>query len=56
VLVLAAWAAVRVKNSYSRAQVHRLKSRRGPGKAISAVAASMLGAIYYMLNEAVPYR
>jgi transposase len=39
-LVTAAWAAVRVKNSYLHAQFLRLKARRGANKAILAVAAS----------------
>src|SRR4051812_8221685 len=39
-LVQAAWAAVRVKASYHNALFHRLKARRGPRKAIVAVAAS----------------
>ena len=43
-LVQCAWAAKRQKNSYYAAQFHRLKSRRGPQKAICAVAASMLTA------------
>jgi len=38
-LVTAAWAAVRVKDSYLQAQFHRLRSRRGAKKAILAVAA-----------------
>jgi transposase len=54
-LVQAAWAAVRTKGSYLQAQFLRLKSRRGPKKAIIAVAASMLTAVYYMLIRAVPY-
>jgi transposase len=54
-LVQAAWAAVRKKRSYLQAQFLRLKSRRGPQKAIIAVAASMLTAVYYMLTRAVPY-
>jgi transposase len=54
-LVQAAWAAVRTKGSYLQAQFLRLKSRRGPKKAIIAVAASMLTAVYYMLTRAVPY-
>lgn len=40
----------------ARALYHRLKSRRGPGKAIIAVASSMLGSIYHMLTNKVPYR
>lgn len=56
VLVNCAWAAVRTKNSYERALFFRLKSRRGPNKAIIAVAASMLTAIYHILKNRVPYR
>jgi transposase len=55
-LVQAAWAAIRVKRSYERVLFYRLKARRGPGRAIIAVAASMLGAIYPMLRHGVPYR
>jgi transposase len=55
-LVQAAWAAVRTKNSYSRAQFLRLKTRRGPMKAVVAVAASMLTAAYHMLLRRSPYR
>ena len=55
VLVQAAWAAVRTKNSYYRAQFLRLRARRGPKKAIVAVAASMLTAIYYILRDGVEY-
>ena len=52
-LVTAAWAAVRVKNSYLQAQFLRLKARRGAKKAILAVAASMLTAAYHMLKDGV---
>lgn len=55
-LVTAAWAAVRTKDSYLRAQFLRLKARRGPKKAILAVAASMLTAAYHMLRQGVDYR
>jgi transposase len=55
VLVQAAWAAVRKKDGYLRAQFLRLKSRRGPKKAILAVSASMLTAAYFMLRDQVPY-
>ena len=55
VLMQAAWSTVRTRNSYLRAQFHRLRSRRGPKKAIVAVAASMLTAIYYMLERGRPY-
>ena len=55
-LVQAAWAAARSRNTYLRAQFLRLKSRRGPKKAILAVAASMLTAAYHMLRNDVPYQ
>jgi len=55
-LVGAAWSATRTKNSYLRAQFMRIKSRRGPKKAIMAVAASILTAAYYMLRDNVAYK
>jgi transposase len=55
-LIQAAWAATRKKDSYLRAQFLRLKSRRGPKKAIVAVAASMLTAAYVMLRDGLEYR
>jgi transposase len=55
-LVTSAWSAVRVKESYLRAQFLRIKARRGPKKAILAVAASMLTAAYYMLRDGLEYR
>jgi transposase len=54
-LVTAAWAAIRVKDSYLRAQFLRIKARRGAKKAILAVAASMLTAAYHMLRDGVEY-
>jgi transposase len=55
VLVQAAWAASRKKNSYFKAQFHRISMRRGPKKAVVAVAASMLTAAYHMLHRGVFY-
>ena len=55
-LVQAAWSAARTKDSYLRAQFLRIKSRRGPKKAILAVAASMLTAAYHMLTHRTDYR
>jgi transposase len=54
-LVTAAWAAARSKDTYLRAQFLRLKSERGPKKAILAVAASILTAAYHMLRDAAEY-
>jgi transposase len=48
-LIQAAWAACRSKETYYHAQFLRLRSRRGPKKAVVAVAASMMTAVYYML-------
>ena len=55
-LVQCAWAARKKKDSYFQAQFQRLRHRRGPKKAICAVAASMLTAIYHMLKDGVPYK
>ena len=52
----AAWAASRKRDSYLRAQFFRLKSRRGSKKAVVAVAASIITAVYYMLHNEIPYR
>jgi transposase len=55
-LVQCAWAAVRKKDSYLHAQYHRIRARRGPKKAIVAVAASILTAIYHMLKHGTLYQ
>ena len=55
-LVQCAWSAARSRGTYLRAQFLRLKSRRGPKKAILAVAASMLTAAYHMLRQNVFYK
>jgi transposase len=54
-LVQCAWAAKRKKGSYYRAQFFRIQSKRGPQKAICAVAASLLTAIYHMLKYGIPH-
>lgn len=55
VLVQAAWAATRKKDGYFHAQFMRLKTRRGPKKAILAVAASMLTSAYHMLRTGAEF-
>lgn len=55
-LVQCAWAASRKKGSYLQAQFQRLRHRRGPKKAICAVAASILIAVYHMLRDGTFYR
>jgi transposase len=54
-LVQCAWAAKRKNDSYYRAQFFRLQSRRGPQKAICAVAASILTAIYHILRDGIEH-
>lgn len=56
ILVQAAWAAARAKHGYLKAQFLRLRSRRGPKKAVVAVAASLLTAVYYILRDGTTYR
>ena len=55
-LVQCAWAASKKKDSYYRAQFNRLGAKRGPKKAICAVAASMLTAIYHMLKNGTEHQ
>jgi len=56
VLVQCAWAARNAKGTYLNALFRRLRGRRGPRKAIMAVAAAMLSSIYHMLKNNVGYR
>ena len=55
-LIQCAWAATRKKESYLQAQFLRIRSRRGPKKAIGAVAASILTAAYHMLKNGTLYQ
>jgi transposase len=55
-LVQCAWAASRKKDSYYKAQFNRLRGKHGPKKAICAVAASMLTAIYHMLKDGTEHQ
>jgi transposase len=54
-LVQSAWCATRANGTYLQAQFRRLKTRRGPKKAIMAVAASILTAVYFMLRDSTNY-
>jgi hypothetical protein len=51
VLVQCAWAAPRKKGSYDNAPFHRLCTSHGKKRAVCAVAASMLTALYHMLQH-----
>src|SRR4029453_8801440 len=55
-LVQCAWAAARKRGGYLQAQFQRLRARRGPKKAICAVAASILTAAYHMLRDGAFYQ
>ena len=46
-------AASRTKGTYLSAQYHRLRGRRGPGKATMAVAHSVLVIAYHVLDQGV---
>jgi transposase len=49
-------AASRTKGTYLSAQYHRLRGRRGPGKATMAVAHSVLVIAYHVLDQGVAYQ
>lgn len=55
-LVQGAWAATRKKDSHLRVLFLRLKGKRGPKKAIVAVAAEMLRSAWYMLTRDEEYK
>src|SRR6202007_376886 len=52
----AGWAAARSKNTYLQAQFLRLKARRGPKKAVIAVAASILIIVFPILPHGTCYQ
>lgn len=54
-LVQTAWSAARKRDSYFRARFLRLKARRGPKKAVVAIAASVLTAAYHMLKTGAEF-
>jgi transposase len=55
-MVQCGWAAARKKDSYYKAQFNRLRGRHGAKKAVCAVAASMLTAIYHMLKNGTEHQ
>jgi transposase len=54
-LVEAATAASRTKNTYLQAQYTRLRARRGHARAVTAVAHSMLVAVWHILSTGESY-
>ena len=55
-LAQTAWAGIAKKNSAFRDRYHRLKPRRGPQRAATAVAHGQLIAVYWVLRNRVPYQ
>ena len=55
-LVEAAWAATRKRGSYYGAFFRRLKARRGPKRALVAVAHALLRAIWHVLTRSTQHR
>ncbi len=53
--VQVAWAAARKKDGYHQRFYRNVKTRRGPKKAVVAVAASLLTSIYHVLLRSTPY-
>ena len=54
--VQVAWNAARARAGYLPALFARLRARRGPKKAIIAVAAAILTAVYWMLRRGTTYQ
>ncbi len=52
----AAWAASRARGTYLAAQYYRLRARRGPQRAIVAVAHSILVIVYHLLRDGTTYQ
>jgi len=53
---LAAWAAIKTKGSYYKTKYYKLKARRGPKKAIVAIAHKMGKAIYNIIKNGDTYK
>lgn len=55
-LIQAACSVARMKSGYLASQFHRIRARRGPGKAVVAVANSILTIAYCMLRDGTTYQ
>jgi len=56
VMVEVAWAAARTNNTYYHDKYHRLKTRRGPNKAIVAIAHRIMKCLYHIIKNGVRYK
>lgn len=55
-MVEAAWAASHTKNTYLRAKYESLVGRKGKKKALIIVGHKILCAVYFILQNKVPYQ
>jgi transposase len=55
-LVQSAWAATRKRGSIFQLRFRELAPRRGPKRAIVAIAHQMLTVLYFMLKNRIPFR
>lgn len=55
VLVEAAWAATRTKDTFLSAKYHRIAARRGKKRALIAVGHSILKSVYFVLSTGSDY-
>lgn len=55
-MVECAWAAIRVKDSYCSALFRRIARRRGPKRAIMAVAHHLIVSVFHVLTKREAYR
>lgn len=55
VLAQSAWATSRCKRGYLRAAFHRIAHRRGPKKAVVAIAHKILVAAYFIIRDHASY-
>lgn len=56
ICVQVALGASQTRTAYARALYHRIARRRGKGRAILAVANSMIRSVWHMLTHRVPYK
>jgi len=56
ILIEVAWAAIKKKGSYYKEKYYRLKARRGPKKAIVAIAHRISKAIFYIIKFGDSYK
>ena len=56
IMIQIAWAAIKKKNSYYKNKYYLLKARRGPKKAIVAIAHRIAKVIYSIIKTGEPYQ